>query len=170
MTEPNVGTHAQTRISKYATLRRRATALLCASSLMLQQACYNSVAVAGASAAPVGPVTITVNERGRILVGNRLGSLVDHVVGRIVRADSVNVEVAVETAEDVRGNMARWGGEKFTIPREGIQSMTAKKVSRVRTGLLLGGIVVGILVGLLTLHGGKSGSNGLPPDGGGNPI
>lgn len=151
-------------------LRRRAVACVLSALLMLQQACYTTIPVTGASAMPVGLVTIQVNDRGRLLVGNKLGSLVDKVVGRIVRADSVNIEVAVETVEDVRGSLARWGGEKFTIPREGIGAMNTKKTSRWRTGLLLGGIVVGLIVGLLSINGSVFGGDGGTQPGGGEPI
>jgi len=137
---------------------------------MLQLGCYNATPVVGAATLPAGLVTIQVNERGRLLVGNKLGSLLDKVVGRIVRADSVNIEIAVETAEDVRGSLARWGGEKFTIPREGIATMNQKKVSRWRTGLLLGGIVVGLIIGLLAINGTSFGGDGGQTPGGGEPI
>lgn len=170
MTEPTQDALCQIRISRRATWRRRATATLCAFSLMLQQACYTSVPVAGVMPAPTGPVKITINERGRVLVGSKLGTLVDNVQGRIVRSDSVSVEVAVEIAEDVRGTPVRWGGERFTIPREGIQSTTTKKVARGRTALLLGGIIVGVLVGLLTINGAKSSSNGNGGGPGPDPI
>lgn len=157
---PTQSREHQRRRSQGAQLRRRAIASFLAGSLMLQLGCYNTTPVVGAATLPAGLVTIQVNERGRLLVGNKLGSLVDKVVGRIVRADSVNVEVAVETAQDVRGSLARWGGEKFTIPREGIGTMNEKKVSRWRTGFLIGGIVLGLIVGLLTLNGSSFGGDG----------
>ena len=160
----------KSRSSQGGLLRRRAIASALAAALMLQQGCYNATPVVGAATLPAGLVTIQVNDRGRLLVGNKLGSLVDKVVGRIVHADSVNIEVAVETAQDARGSFARWGGEKFTIPREGIGTMNEKKVSRWRTGLLLGGIVVGLIVGLLTINGSAFGGDGSPPSGGGEPI
>ena len=153
-----------------ALLRRRTIACVLSASLMLQLGCYTTIPVTGAATLPAGLVTIQVNERGRLLVGNKLGSLVDKVVGRIVRADSVNIEIAVETAEDVRGSLARWGGEKFTIPREGIGTMSTKKTSRWRTGLLLGGIVVGLIVGLLSINGSVFGGDGGTQPGGGEPI
>ena len=81
--------------------------------------------------------------------------------GRIVRADSMQVEMAVETAEDVRGKLARWGGERFTIPREGINSVIEKKVSKKRTWLLVGGIAVGIVSFFLGIKAvGTGGSEG----------
>jgi len=113
---------------------------------MLQLGCYNAVPVTGAAVTPVGEVTIRVNDRGRLLVGNRLGPLVDKLQGRIVRADSLQVEMAVELAEDVRGNIARWGGERFVIPREGINTIDEKKLSKKRTWLLVGAIAVGLAV------------------------
>jgi hypothetical protein len=153
MIEPNLDSTCQIRISKYAMLRRRATALLCASSLMLQQACYNVVPVTGAATMPAGIVQITVNERGRILLGNRLGSLLERVDGRIVRADSVNIEVAVQTSQDVRGSLARWDGDRVTIAREGISSIVEKKPARRRTAILTGIILGGIAIGLAALIG-----------------
>lgn len=170
MTEPTIDPSAQARISKRAVRRRQATATLCMASLMLQQACYTSTPVAGMANTITGPVTLTVNERGRVLVGSKLGTLLDHVDGRIVRSDSVSVEVAVETAEDVRGSMARWGGERVTFPREGIQSMTAKKLARGRTALLVGGVLVGIIGGILGIKGRKNSSDGKPGGGDPDPI
>ena len=167
---PGLSRGRQRRSIRAALLRRRAIASVMAASLMLQQACYNTTPIVGVATLPAGLVTIQVNERGRLLVGNKLGSLVDKVVGRIVRADSLNVEVAVETAQDVRGGLARWGGEKFTIPRDGIDTMNEKKASRWRTGLLLGGIVVGLIVGLLTINGSSFGGDSGQPPGGGEPI
>lgn len=153
MIEPNLDSPCQTRISKHAMLRRRATALLCASSLMLQQACYNITPVTGAATVPTGNVEITINERGRVLLGNRLGSLLDRVNGRIVRADSVNVEVAVQTSQDVKGSLARWDGDRVTIAREGIASIVEKKPNRKRTAILTGIILGGIAIGLAALIG-----------------
>lgn len=147
-------------VSKRVQLRRRIIASVCASSLFLQ-GCYNAIPVAGASALPRGEVTIRMNDRGRLLVGNRLGPLVDKLQGRIVRMDSLQVEMAVELAEDARGSIARWGGERFTIPREGINSMNEKQLSKKRSWLLVGAIAVGVAAFYI---GGKAlslfGSNG----------
>lgn len=156
MIEPNLDSTCQARISKYAMLRRRATALLCASSLMLQQACYNVTPITGASTTPPGIVQITINERGRVLLGNRLGSLLERVDGRIVKADEVNIEVAVQTSQDVRGNVARWDGDRVTIAREGISGIVDKKPNRKRTALLTGIILGGIAIGLAALIGMKN--------------
>lgn len=148
------------RASRFTRLRRRGTALLCLSTMMFQQACYTSIPVTAPSPVLKGPVTITVNDRGRTLVGPRLGTLLDHVNGRLIRGDAESVEVAVETAEDVRGNVARWGGERFTIPREGIESMTERRVSRSRTAVLLGGIAAAVIVAFVSIVPGKNKSGG----------
>lgn len=152
--------------SRLAMLRRRGLATLCATALMLQQGCYRTVPVAGASTLPQGTVTITVNDQGRLMVGNRLGSLLDHVTGRIIRADADTLHVAVETAHDVRGVFARWGGEPFSIPRAGVASITEKKTDKKRTALVIGGIALGLVLGLLGLKGKSSGSDGPKPPGG----
>lgn len=146
--------------TRRAMLRRRGLATLCTAALMLQQGCYRTVPVAGARDVPHGTVTITVNDQGRLMVGNRLGSLLDHVTGRIIRADADTLHVAVETAHTVRGDFARWGGEPFSIPRAGVASITEKKTDKTRTALVIGGIVVGLVLGFLGLKGKSSGSDG----------
>jgi hypothetical protein len=155
-------------VSRRSVFRRRLIASVWATSLLLQQGCYNSVPVVGASMIPAGEVTITVNDRGRTMLGSRLGTLLDNLTGRIVRADSTQVEIAVSTATDVRGTMARWGGERFVIPREGIGTMVEKKVAKKRSWMLAGAIVAGLAVILITIKSVGKGDRNPDPDP--NPI
>lgn len=151
-------------ISKRAMLRRRLVASAVTFSLLLQQGCYSATPVAGASTMPQGEVTITVNDRGRTLLGSRLGTLLDNLTGRIVRADSVQVEMAVNTATDVRGSMARWGGERFVVPREAIGTMVEKKVAKKRSWLLAAAVVGGLSLLLLIAKSAGKGDNNRDPD------
>jgi hypothetical protein len=146
MNSVSITPEAHKRQAHRASFRRRLIASVCAASLMLQQGCYSAIPVTGASTMPRGEVTIRVNDRGRLLIGNRLGPLVDKLQGRIVRADSTQVEMAVELAEDVRGTVARWGGERFTIPREGINTIDEKKLAKKRTWFLVGAIAAGVVL------------------------
>ena len=49
-------------------------------------------------------------------------------------------------------------------------TLTTKKVSKWRSGLIVGAIVVATLVTFLSIKGRNTGSNGDPGGGGGNPI
>ncbi|MBC8090153.1 MAG: hypothetical protein H7Z40_23085 [Phycisphaerae bacterium] len=168
MNSVNVTHDMQVVLGKRAMWRRRLIASVCAASLMLQQGCYNAVPVTGAAPPPSGTVTIRVNDRGRLLVGSRLGPLVDKLQGRIVRSDSLQVEMAVDVAEDVRGSIARWGGERFVIPRDGISAINEKKLSKKRTWLLVGVMAAGLAIfyagGRALSFFGSSGTEGPGPE------
>ena len=157
------------RVSGRTMFRRRAIALVCSASLFVQTACYQSVPVMGASPQPKGLVTIIINERGRLLLGTKLGTLLDHLDGRIVQADSSSVEMVVDAAVDARDTRVNWGGEHFVIPRDAIGTMTEKKISRKRTFLLIGGIIAAIVVSAVGLvknvfsSGGPDAGTGPPP-------
>ena len=169
MSDYPVSAAVSTRVSTRTMFRRRVIATICSTSLFLQTACYNSIPVAGDTTVPRGDITIEINDRGRQLVGAKLGSLVDHVEGRIVRANANEVEVAVNAAVSARGDRANWGGEHFTIPREGIGAMRERKLNKRSSWLLAGAIFVGavaILAGIVKnafASGDPSGGSEPPP-------
>jgi hypothetical protein len=155
------------RVSRNAMRVRRGVSAVCAGALFMQvTACYTAVPVQATGAPIRGLSTITVNDRGRLLVGAKLGSLLDRMDGRITGADSTSVQITVGSVWDVRGGMVNWGGEPVSVPREGIAQITQRRVEKTGTSLILGGIVAG-LIGLYAAlrHNGSGGG----PDGGGGP-
>ena len=92
-------------VSNRAMFRRRVIATICSASLIMQTACYKVVPVDNnAPARPAALVTVDINERGRLIVGAKLGTLTEHVDGKIVRSDANEIEIAVTTAIDARAD------------------------------------------------------------------
>ena len=161
---------AYRQVTSRAMLRRRIIAAVCSAALFMQTACYNAVPVEGVVAQPKGVVTININDRGRLLLGAKLGTLLDRLEGHVMRADSTSVDMAVATAVDARNARVNWGGERFVIPREAIGGMTEKKISRKRTFLLIGGIIAVIIVSATGLVKSVFGSGGPDTGTGPDPI
>ena len=152
-------------LSRGALRFRRVVSAVCVGAMLTQlTACYTSVPVQASGPAIHGLSTITVNDRGRLLVGAKLGSLLDRVDGQITASDASAVQVTVATAYDVRGATVRWGGEPVSIPREGISSITQRRVEKGSTLIVLGAIAAGLIGLYAGLHHPGNGNSTENPD------
>lgn len=143
------------------TLRsRRFLSALCAASFALQLGCYTFTPVQ--SDLPVRPdrISITLNDRGRTLLAERVGPLLDRIEGRYVSSDSTSLVIAVNRVVNLRGDGSNWLGEKVTIPREGILGYQDRPYSRSKTFALIGAIVGGLVLVALSISLGVVGGSG----------
>lgn len=127
-------------------LSRRLLSAVCAGSLALQIGCYSYAPVQGQPPAKPDRISITLNDRGRTLLAERVGPLLDRIEGRFVSADSTNVVVAVSRVVNLRKEATNWTGEKVSIPREGILGYQDRPYSRSRTFALVGALVGGLVL------------------------
>lgn len=128
---------------------RRAVCLLWVSSLVLQAGCYSYLPVQSAPPPDSNPmVALMIGDRGRALIGERVGSLVEQVEGRIVRRDSAQITMQVHKVIDVRGNHSTWTGEQVVIPTEAVMGYRSRKFSKFKTALLVGAGVVALVLTL----------------------
>ncbi|WP_291164548.1 hypothetical protein [Gemmatimonas sp. UBA7669] len=93
-------------------------------------------------------VALMIGDRGRTLIGERVGSLVEQIEGRIVRRDSMQITMQVHKVIDVRGNHSTWTGEQVVIPNEAVMGYRARKLSKFKTALLVGAGVVALVLTL----------------------
>ena len=143
---------------EYAPFTRRLLTGLCLGSLALNIGCYSYQPVQSAPPALSERVSVTVNDRGRVLLADRIGPVLDRVEGRLVSADSSNVVLLVTRAIDLRGRASNWTGEQVTIPREAILGFQARPFSRGRTFALVAAIVGGLTALALSISLAVSGS------------
>lgn len=130
---------------------RPAIGALWAGALALQLGCYSYLPVQSAPPAqPQREVGIVVNDRGRVLLGERVGASVDRIDGRIMKRENGTLTVAVFRVTDIRGNSATWTGEQITIPEEAVLGYRPKAVSKIKTALLAGVLVLGVVMSLGT--------------------
>ncbi|MES2523335.1 MAG: hypothetical protein V4617_11600 [Gemmatimonadota bacterium] len=145
---------------------RRVVCCLLASSMVLQAGCYTYAPLQLSEPRPAKTVGVVVNDRGRTLLGERVGALTDRIDGTIISVDSANVVMTVSRVTDLRGKSSTWTGERITIPRDAIQGFRERKISKLRTLLLLGGAALAIVATLATsldLFGDGVAESKLPP-------
>ncbi len=126
-------------------LWRRFVGGLCAAALSLQMGCYTYQPLQTSVPATGSRIAVVLNDRGRSMLGDRLGSAIDKVDGLLVEGDGADVTLEVYRTMDLRGNAASWTGERVQLPRDGITGYQGRQFSRRRTFLLVG-TVVGVIV------------------------
>lgn len=153
-------------------MRRKAVLVLCFCTLSLQWGCYSYLPVQSAPPPVQQKLAVTLSDRGRTLLGERLGSGVDQVEGVLVSSDATGIVMDVSGIKDVRGGSSVWSGERVSIPADAILGYRPRKLSKMKS-LLLAGAVVATLVALtfglsLDLFGEDGDGDGtVPPPGGG---
>jgi hypothetical protein len=147
-------------------LPRRLTALLAASVLAFQIGCHTYLPLQETAPTIGREVAVELNDRGRLLVGSRLGESVLRVDGRLMEVTDSVVTLSVTRTVMLQGSSAVWTGESVTLPREGLRGFRIREFSRGRTAFLVGGLVLAAvsIVGGFGLIGALGGS---PDDGGG---
>lgn len=150
-------------------LTRRLCTALCTAGLALQIGCYSYLPVQ--SQLPTTPqrISITINDRGRVLLAERVAPLLDRIEGRFVSADSTQVVIAISRVVNLRKDASNWTGEVVPIPREAILGFQDKPFSRSRTLAFVGAVVGGLvlLVASISLAVSGTGKPDLPIDPGG---
>lgn len=156
-------------------VRHRLTAVLCAVLLAFQVGCYTYLPIQETAPQSGTLVGIVLNDRGRQLVGGRLGPEAMQVDGSVVSQSESAVTVSVNRVRFMGGSNAIWAGEQVEIPKEGIRGFQERRFSKGRTTMLTIGLLAG-LVGIASLIdlaiNGRSRTEipGLcPPDCGPNP-
>jgi hypothetical protein len=132
-------------------LLRPAIGALWAAALALQVGCYSYQPVQSAPPAqPQREIGIVINDRGRTLLGERVGPLVERIDGRIDKRENGIVTMSVFRVTDVRGQASTWTGEQVAIPEEAILGYRPKKISKFKTALLVGALALAVVLTLGT--------------------
>lgn len=131
---------------------RRFVGGLCAATLSLQMGCYTYQPLQTGVPATGSRIAVVLNDRGRAMLGDRLGSAIDKVDGLLVEGDGANVTLEVYRTRDLRGNAATWTGERVQLPRDGITGYQGRQFSRRRTLLLVGSVVAVVVATALAVN------------------
>lgn len=138
---------------------RRLTAGLCAVAMATQVACHTYLPPQEVVPVSGKAVAVELNDRGRVLVGDRLGESVERVEGQLVGSTDSEVTLSVTRTVMLQGSSAVWTGEQVVIPREGVRSFRLREFSKGRSVMLGVALIAGVAIvgGILTLLGGGNG-------------
>jgi len=127
-------------------LSRRVGLVIGGMAMLFQWGCYGFLPVQSSPPALQERAAVVLSDRGRTLMGDRLGELVEYVDGVIESADTAGVVLSVVGTRDVRGGSSLWSGERVTIPAEAILGYRARQLSKPRSYLLAGTLVATIAI------------------------
>jgi len=131
---------------------RRFVGGLCAASLVLQTGCYTLLPLQTSRPATGKRITVALNDRGRLGLGDRLGATIDKVDGLLVEGDSSSVTLEVYRTTDLRGGTATWTGERVQVPLNDITGYQERQFSRRRTYILVGAVVGVVTASILMVN------------------
>lgn len=145
---------------------RRRVALVLATTVLATSsaACYTTTPLLGPPT-PGTEVAATLNDRGRLALGDSLGTNVDVVEGRVTARTDSSMVLAVQRVRVFSGDETRWTGEPVTLRLSSLRTLEARRPAPVRTlAVVLGAsAVVLALILTRTLSGGGSGGGDSPP-------
>lgn len=125
---------------------RRFVAALCAVALLFQVGCHAFLPLQETAPANGEIVSVTLNDRGRALMAERMGEGTDRVEGFLMAATETVVSLEVTRTVSIRGNSAMWTREAVDIPRDAIRGFQQRSFSGRKTLLLVATVGVGLLL------------------------
>lgn len=129
--------------------------------------CYKYVPLDTSAGVSAGEhVAVEINDRGRVELGDRIGSGVFRLEGTITRADSQNVVMNVWRVAQLGGVTSRWSGESVQFRRDFVSGVQARTLNRAKTYLIAGTVVLGVALFIKSneLFGSFIGGGDPPPD------
>jgi hypothetical protein len=109
--------------------------------------CYTYVPLDTSTGPQVGEhIAVEVTDRGRVELGERLGSGVVRVEGTLTRTDSQDLEMNVWRVMSIGGATSRWSGENVRFRRDLAANVQMRYLNRTRTYLVAGAAVAGLVL------------------------
>ena len=108
-------------------------------AFVVLSACYKYVPVESTTP-PVGEtVAFEITDRGRVGLGDRLGTGVKEIQGQIIRPDGDELVINVFKVVQLNGTSSQWSGETVRLDRDYIGRVKTRELSKTRTWLLAAG-------------------------------
>ena len=135
-------------------------------TVLVSVGCYSTRPIAGQSTALGSTLVISINDAGRAALSGSMGPSISEIEGRLIERDSSTYLLAVTQIHMFGGGDQVWSGERVSIQSSFVNTVSEKKFSRTKTGLI-GAAAVGVVALVLSkgLSGVLSGEDGkVPPD------
>jgi hypothetical protein len=106
--------------------------------------CYTTRPVTTAAVPSGSEVSLAINDAGRVGLGERLGSGVRRINGRLVVNADTAFRVRVASLDFLSGEKSHWAGEEIQVPRSFVSTVSTRELSRTKSWLAVA-LVVGVL-------------------------
>lgn len=138
-------------------------------ALVAQAGCYVYVP-ADVQPTPGAEFVFELTDQGRVALGDRLGSGVLELQGRVIGREQDQYEVSVSAVKTIGSSTPdHWGGERISVPQQYVARVRERKFSKGRTvvaAAVAAGSVAAFIVTRSLLGGGNNGER--TPGGTGN--
>lgn len=133
--------------------------------------CYTYVPVASSAVPPGTEVTMAVTDRGRVALTDAIGPGVRRIGGSVMSSTDSSVVLAVRSVQHIDlGVPVRWDGERVEVSRDFVSEIREKRLSRTRTGFMIGLALLGAVgASAIVIDGFGSDPDGTKPDDGEQP-
>ena len=133
-------------------------------TVLVSVGCYSTQPIAGQSTPLGSTLVIAINDAGRATMASQMAPSVSEVEGRLIERDSTGYLLAVSQIHLYGGGDQVWSGERVRIKPEWVNTVSEKKFSTVKTGII-SAAAVGIVAIVLSkgLGGFLQGDDGKPP-------
>ncbi len=153
------------------THRRRLTAVALVAVMTFDSACYAYAPTVSPTLQPGQRVALGISDQGRVAVGDRLGSGVMTVEGRLASVEGEELVVGVDRVTLIGGTTSTWSGEQVRLRRDYVARVEERRLSPRRTLIAVAGAaaVIGVMIATASLTGfgsgaGKDRPRDPPPD------
>jgi len=114
--------------------------------------CYSYRPLTEAEPAAGTPVSLVLNDQGRVAVAESVGTGVLRVGGTVVRSTDNTWVVAISDILDIDGHLTKWSGETVGFQRSYVAVLQERQLSKRKTILLVSSLVVGLGTFIATRH------------------
>ena len=128
------------------------------SAVFLLCGCYASFPIEMAQAKPGDKLRVELTDAGSDSLARYLGPGVQTVDGKLLRSSDTEVSLGVTQISMRSGIDQYWKGEAVVLPKYSLATVQERKLSKPRTFLLAGAIIVALASVKLSGVGGSSGS------------
>lgn len=118
---------------------------------LLLQGCYETLPLQQGPPPATVSVQLVLNDRGRVSVGDKLGSAVDKVEGMLIAQNADSYTLAVSQVYQLGGNSSKWNGEEVTIAKDGTIGYQVHRFNQTRTVILAAAVVTAVVVFLVSV-------------------
>jgi hypothetical protein len=139
---------------------RRAVGLI---TLATTGACYTSLPLESFPPAVGNDLVAMLTDTGSAELASVVGPRVTGLSGRYLGLAGDTLLLSVKTVIKRDGNEEFWKGEQVGIPRADVASLSKRRFSSVKSGVIVGGVVAALVAITGLVYAGTAGSRGGRP-------